>query len=263
MLIDYLHDDPRTLAACALVCRSWAYNSRYHLFRDVEIQPHHIGRFWDLLRFDPFFLRAVKKLALTPQPARVASPNRTYVPPPSFVDTGRFSLRNSFVQMVANAAKPIFLNVVQLDLSCLEFEDPRVFFAFLSKFPELENLYLNEIQFGAMGDLKVNPPYSSSLVSLRLGKGTNTILPILGYLQNPSSRALLQRLSIHLLSDVYCEILAGFCQTFGEHMTEIELLTEDDVLDRRWTGINTGMWHYKSNPSSPGLASSKDATLLA
>ncbi|KAH9922702.1 uncharacterized protein B0H18DRAFT_879070, partial [Fomitopsis serialis] len=34
-VIDHLHDDPRTLAACALVCRAWVPSSRMHQFHTV------------------------------------------------------------------------------------------------------------------------------------------------------------------------------------------------------------------------------------
>ncbi|KZT74615.1 hypothetical protein DAEQUDRAFT_660381, partial [Daedalea quercina L-15889] len=35
VVIDYLHDDPRTLAVCALVCRTWVPSSRMHQFHTV------------------------------------------------------------------------------------------------------------------------------------------------------------------------------------------------------------------------------------
>lgn len=37
-IIDYLHDDPPTLAACALVERSWVYCSRSHLFHTLKLR---------------------------------------------------------------------------------------------------------------------------------------------------------------------------------------------------------------------------------
>src|ERR1700722_9094745 len=37
--IDYLHDSPSTLRACACVCRAWVAPSRFHLFYRREIAP--------------------------------------------------------------------------------------------------------------------------------------------------------------------------------------------------------------------------------
>src|SRR3984957_19715341 len=38
--IDYLHDSPSTLRACACVCRAWVAPSRFHLFYRREIAPN-------------------------------------------------------------------------------------------------------------------------------------------------------------------------------------------------------------------------------
>src|ERR1700722_7801974 len=41
--IDYLHDSPSTLRACACVCRAWVAPSRFHLFYHCEITPFRRG----------------------------------------------------------------------------------------------------------------------------------------------------------------------------------------------------------------------------
>ncbi|KAK7044243.1 hypothetical protein VNI00_007965 [Paramarasmius palmivorus] len=48
-IIDHFHDDPPTLAICALVCRAWYPASRHHLFAVVNISPRSIATFSDLL----------------------------------------------------------------------------------------------------------------------------------------------------------------------------------------------------------------------
>ncbi len=37
--IDHLHDNVPALKECALVCRAWVYQSRWHLFRMIHILP--------------------------------------------------------------------------------------------------------------------------------------------------------------------------------------------------------------------------------
>jgi hypothetical protein len=39
LVIDALHDDRATLKICALVCRSWVYASRHHLFSHLRVSP--------------------------------------------------------------------------------------------------------------------------------------------------------------------------------------------------------------------------------
>src|SRR5271170_735515 len=41
--IDYLHDSPSALRACARVCRDWVAPSRFHLFYRREIIPNETG----------------------------------------------------------------------------------------------------------------------------------------------------------------------------------------------------------------------------
>ncbi|KAI0694164.1 hypothetical protein C8T65DRAFT_585236, partial [Cerioporus squamosus] len=36
MIIEHLHDDPRALRACSLVCKDWAPTTRRHLFRKLH-----------------------------------------------------------------------------------------------------------------------------------------------------------------------------------------------------------------------------------
>jgi hypothetical protein len=39
IIINFLHEDRKTLAACALVCRSWVPASRYHSFSKITLDP--------------------------------------------------------------------------------------------------------------------------------------------------------------------------------------------------------------------------------
>ena len=49
MIIDYLHRDKITLAACGLVCRGWLCASRHHLFSKIMLSAHKESRIWSLL----------------------------------------------------------------------------------------------------------------------------------------------------------------------------------------------------------------------
>lgn len=49
VVIDHLHDDPASLAACGLACRSLLPSSRYHLFSDVRFTPWNLASFLELI----------------------------------------------------------------------------------------------------------------------------------------------------------------------------------------------------------------------
>ncbi|KAH9858205.1 hypothetical protein C2E23DRAFT_719362 [Lenzites betulinus] len=42
-IIDFLHNDARSLAVCARVCRAWAPAARFHLFRSIVLQNHKLS----------------------------------------------------------------------------------------------------------------------------------------------------------------------------------------------------------------------------
>ncbi|KAH9935367.1 uncharacterized protein B0H18DRAFT_1114125 [Fomitopsis serialis] len=63
-IIDYLHTDSRSLAACALTCRQWLPASRYHRFGHIMLQIHTCMKFAWLLEASPELARAVRSIKL-------------------------------------------------------------------------------------------------------------------------------------------------------------------------------------------------------
>src|ERR1700733_3510546 len=49
-IIDFLHDDKRTLAVCSLVCRNWVPTSRLHYIESMVIDPITVDRLVDLFQ---------------------------------------------------------------------------------------------------------------------------------------------------------------------------------------------------------------------
>ncbi|KAI0830716.1 hypothetical protein BC628DRAFT_1312806 [Trametes gibbosa] len=68
-IIDFLHNDARSLAACARVCRAWAPAARFHLFRSIVLQNHNLASsFQRLLSSTPdlgFYVRQLTVAKLT------------------------------------------------------------------------------------------------------------------------------------------------------------------------------------------------------
>ncbi|KAH9898001.1 hypothetical protein C8Q73DRAFT_788228 [Cubamyces lactineus] len=64
-IIDFLHKDARTLAACALVCRAWTPAARFHLFRAVILQDRgFVSSFQRLLGTSPDLGLYVRELTV-------------------------------------------------------------------------------------------------------------------------------------------------------------------------------------------------------
>jgi len=64
MIIDFLHDDSRALAACCLTCRSWVPASRLHRFRLVRLTPTNSEAFQRILEAAPGIAHYVKLLTV-------------------------------------------------------------------------------------------------------------------------------------------------------------------------------------------------------
>ncbi|KAF8066976.1 hypothetical protein FPV67DRAFT_1221856 [Lyophyllum atratum] len=60
IIIDFLHLDPRSLSACALVCKAWRPASQHHLLHKITIKRHTYRRFLHLLHESPDFRRMVQ-----------------------------------------------------------------------------------------------------------------------------------------------------------------------------------------------------------
>lgn len=64
-VIDFLHDDKKTLRECALVCKAWVATSRLHLFQEITLQVKD-GRFPEafvkILRSAPALSSSIKVL---------------------------------------------------------------------------------------------------------------------------------------------------------------------------------------------------------
>lgn len=54
IIIDHLHNDKRSLAACSLVCKEWRSSARYHLFANITLKPTEAK--------DPDFLTSAPKV---------------------------------------------------------------------------------------------------------------------------------------------------------------------------------------------------------
>jgi len=64
-IIDYVHDDVKTLTACSLIARDWVPSTRLHLFTRLSLlSAHEVARFTELDSFAPNVLYYCQELSI-------------------------------------------------------------------------------------------------------------------------------------------------------------------------------------------------------
>nr|GAT51631.1 predicted protein [Mycena chlorophos] len=63
-IIDFLHTDVPSLAACGLVCRAWAPASRYHLYAAIFLTPSNVAAFDGILSKAPALAFVVREVQI-------------------------------------------------------------------------------------------------------------------------------------------------------------------------------------------------------
>lgn len=80
MIIDFLHDDKRSLRACSLVCTAWTRESQYHLFYSHRVEARNEqGGYIEQLKkhFQEPMRSRPRELSLSAGPIHVFSPELT------------------------------------------------------------------------------------------------------------------------------------------------------------------------------------------
>ena len=140
--IDHLWNDPKSLAACALTCRSWVGTSRLHLFRTVRIQnAHQCASFAALLKSAPVIARCVRRLTISADYKGIDAGGRP-VEDDAWVDNV-----GAFVHLLVNATT---LGLSRVRWHALR---PETREAFVECFARVRTLFLFEVRFAASRDV--------------------------------------------------------------------------------------------------------------
>ncbi|OCH92083.1 hypothetical protein OBBRIDRAFT_751976 [Obba rivulosa] len=160
--IDHLWDDPVSLKACSLTCRSWVPSSRLHLFRTVRLRNGtECTRFETLVTNTPAIARCVRQLTLSAEYRGVDGQGQP-VHDDEWIDTAAELARKlervttlglSRVRWYAlqpetqRAFKGLFKNVKTLFLFEVRFDTSKDVLDFLSAFPVLASLYFHGVSW--------------------------------------------------------------------------------------------------------------------
>jgi hypothetical protein len=176
-IIDHLHDDPKSLNACALTTRNWVPSARHHRFQSIRFHSaKKIDSFHQLSRDAPgllpyyqeavicdnsgyipaAILEAAANACLTlPNLERIKFNNRTYASTPK----------------VVSILSPIAAKITTLNLSGTLFASSTDFWPLICSFPNLNAVHACGVTFGSMEEttfLPVNtyePPITTFSVS--------------------------------------------------------------------------------------------------
>lgn len=171
IIIDYLHNDKRSLAACSLVAHNWLMPSRYHFVSSITVQINTAHRLLTLLN-SPH-----STLASSVRELKLISPNNH--PGPDITSTllnftERFAHLNSLVFMYISWACIDLqsldhlrtLSITKLVMFGCTFELNAQLFDIVSLFQVLE-----EFNYLSKGEKTTNGPYFyTSTISPRLRK---------------------------------------------------------------------------------------------
>jgi hypothetical protein len=141
-IIDFLHSDKKTLATCALVCKSWIPSSRFHLFEKLHINHETTRTFMDLLQSNN---STIEKYAQTlwilnwKRMVQLAPYLDRFLAFKSLVITGTQSdMKETHADLCL-----WFHGITNLDVMSFQFTNTNCFSRFLDAFPLLELLRIN------------------------------------------------------------------------------------------------------------------------
>ncbi|KAH9928087.1 uncharacterized protein B0H18DRAFT_1001337 [Fomitopsis serialis] len=165
--IDHLWDDPKSLAACALTCRSWVGTSRLHLFRTVRIQnADQCARFAALLQSAPVIAQCVRRFTVSAEYKGVDESGRPFLHKLERVTTiGLSRVRwHTLLPETQAAFFKFFARVRTLFMFEVRFEASRDVLDFLGAFPALNELYFHGVAWNKESPALLNAPSDETAI---------------------------------------------------------------------------------------------------
>ena len=139
-VIDFLHDEPKALAACSLVASSWTTTSRYHLFSTVKlINDADWAKFGRLVEISPTLVHCIRNITTDTN----NSPSAKWIAAcASFTSLNQITLFGSIFppwQSEAAAISSVAHKITTLTLN-LAFASGNDFWPIVRMFPNLVSL---------------------------------------------------------------------------------------------------------------------------
>ena len=170
-VIDFLHNDPKTLVACSLVASSWTATSRYHRFSRVKlICPNDWTKLDRLVELSPTVVHYVRAVAM--DLTNSAPPAKWTAAFTSFTSLEHLALSGAIIppwESEAAAISSVVHKITTLDIN-VAFASGNDFWPIVRMFPNLVSLRSTGTRYVTMLSLLLSslPRYSPPISSVSI-----------------------------------------------------------------------------------------------
>ena len=234
-IIDFLHDDPQTLRACASTCHAWAPASRFHLFATVSLNSANstttfrrlLGRSPDLSLYVHDLAAAKLTHVVTPSgPGEVPEepePAQNTLPPILTHCPGlhTLSLAHADLKCFPDIRALAHPSVSALTLSYCQFTDLADVADLVSSFPSLASLSLSGLTWKDEARI-IAPAPLPMLRSLSLGRDMDSE-KLFEWLEGASIHTSVTSLTARCASEHDADLVGAFVKLAGPSLRELSL----------------------------------------
>ncbi|PCH43745.1 hypothetical protein WOLCODRAFT_104088 [Wolfiporia cocos MD-104 SS10] len=242
LIIDYLHNDRKSLDACSLTCRAWLRAARYHRFRHVSLSPKRARGLYRLLYESPGFGHVIKSVELY---GRIKLSTAWKDESCLFLAALPALSKLKLSHMTLSGS--VLTNITDLRISSLKHISirrcglPRPhmlgFIEFIASFRSLESIYIADMSFHATDPMSpIDPPRPPPNVrSLAFGSPMDAPQLLFDWLTASEHR--IESFSYQITSGDDVEPLQHMLTTIGPTLTQLNLhIDTDTALDRIFAG---------------------------
>ena len=234
-VIDYLHNDSQTLAACALTCRQWLPAARYHVFGVITLYAGTCKTFAELIAASPELALVVRSVELSSliQSSRIwQTVDFTFLHSLTSVTYLRLS-KVRLEGVVFDALVQALPGVSQLLIESCWFASLHDFASLASSFPHLQDLTVLPCVARPTAEVTLPlPPLQVGLRSIAFGdlefdqQPLNALINWLANPRTPSSQGL-----INLSTLVVWRIWPthALLENFGAHLQHLQLIIRTEM----------------------------------
>lgn len=144
-IVDYLHNDTRSLKSCSLASHSFLARARHSLFEIVHLNLRTCRKFLDILETSPGVGPYVKEVHIAVSPRETPPWVDKHLPA---ISAKLPNVLRLYIggQAVYKAAPLIgFSSIREMHILACEIESTNAFLTLLGSFPQLETMYTNEM----------------------------------------------------------------------------------------------------------------------
>ncbi|KAH7928610.1 hypothetical protein BV22DRAFT_193926 [Leucogyrophana mollusca] len=229
-IIDHLHEDAEALGTCSLVCKSWLPASRYHLFSIISLHPWKKDSFLRLLdstcsSFAPHVRHLYIREGRGAYTWEKKWLNDALPRLSGLTHVESLEIEQVFWEFLSAAAKKSFFEgfrgIKQLKLRQFEFRTGTDLVTFLSAFPKLEALRLDNVKWEreTMELAGLSVPTRLRVVGMNYCRKS----PVLDWLMSGDRIPRAQNIRLGMLTARDTPVVSRYLRLLGNSVEELHL----------------------------------------